>query len=68
MYTHIHTYIHTLPSRWLAEQAEELGVEIYPGFAADEVLYDDLTGAVLGVSEFDSTICRLQIQRAGLSH
>ena len=27
--------------RWLAEQAEELGVEIYPGFAAAEVLYDE---------------------------
>ena len=27
--------------RWLAEQAEALGVEIYPGFAAAEVLYDD---------------------------
>ena len=28
--------------RWLAAQAEELGVEIYPGFAAAEVLYDPL--------------------------
>ncbi len=28
--------------RWLAGQAEELGVEIYPGFAAAEVLYDPL--------------------------
>ena len=27
--------------RWLAQQAEALGVEIYPGFAAAEVLYDD---------------------------
>ena len=26
-------------TRWLGEKAEELGVEIYPGFAADEVLY-----------------------------
>src|SRR5512133_3600447 len=26
--------------RWLAQQAEELGVEIYPGFAAAEILYD----------------------------
>lgn len=26
--------------RWLGEKAEELGVEIYPGFAADEVLYE----------------------------
>ena len=27
--------------RWLAQQAEGLGVEIYPGFAAAEVLYDE---------------------------
>jgi electron-transferring-flavoprotein dehydrogenase len=27
--------------RWLAARAEALGVEIYPGFAAAEVLYDD---------------------------
>jgi electron-transferring-flavoprotein dehydrogenase len=27
--------------RWLGTQAEELGVEIYPGFAAAEVLYND---------------------------
>ena len=31
--------------RWLAEQAEELGVNIFPGFAATEVLYDE-NGAV----------------------
>ncbi len=34
--------------RWLAQQAEGLGVEIYPGFAASEVLYSD-SGAVRGV-------------------
>lgn len=34
--------------RWLAEQAEGLGVEIYPGFAASELLYSE-TGAVRGV-------------------
>jgi len=34
--------------RWLAEQAEGLGVEIFPGFAASEVLYDE-SGAVTGV-------------------
>lgn len=28
-------------SRWLAEQAEELGVEVFPGFAADELVYDE---------------------------
>jgi electron-transferring-flavoprotein dehydrogenase len=34
--------------RWLAQQAESLGVEIYPGFSASEVLYSD-AGAVRGV-------------------
>ena len=41
--------------RWLAEQAEGLGVEIYPGFAAAEVLYDD-TGRVMGVATGDMGI------------
>ncbi len=35
--------------KWLAQQAEALGVEIFPGFAAAEVLYDD-GGAVRGVA------------------
>ncbi|KAG1252816.1 hypothetical protein G6F68_011616 [Rhizopus microsporus] len=35
--------------KWLGEQAEELGVEIYPGFAASDVLYDD-RGNVRGVA------------------
>ncbi len=35
--------------RWLAQQAEGLGVEIYPGFAAAEVLYED-SGRVKGVA------------------
>jgi electron-transferring-flavoprotein dehydrogenase len=35
--------------RWLGQQAESLGVEIFPGFAAAEVLYDD-SGAVRGVA------------------
>jgi len=35
--------------RWLAQQAEVLGVEIYPGFAAAEVLYDD-AGRVRGIA------------------
>jgi electron-transferring-flavoprotein dehydrogenase len=34
--------------RWLAEQAEGLGVEIYPGMACSEITYDD-EGAVSGV-------------------
>ena len=36
-------------TRWLAQQAEALGVEIFAGFAADEVLYDG-NGAVRGVA------------------
>jgi electron-transferring-flavoprotein dehydrogenase len=38
--------------RWLATKAEALGVEIYPGFAAAEVLHDD-NGAVAGVATGD---------------
>ncbi len=38
--------------RWLGEQAEELGVEIYPGFAAQEVLYDK-NDTVIGVATGD---------------
>lgn len=38
--------------RWLAEQAEALEVEIFPGFAAAEVLYND-EGAVVGVATGD---------------
>jgi len=41
--------------RWLATKAEALGVEIYPGFAASEVLYDD-NGAVAGVATGDMGI------------
>ncbi len=36
-------------TRWMAEQAENLGVEIFPGFAAAEVLYND-DGSVKGVA------------------
>ncbi|ANH03084.1 electron transfer flavoprotein-ubiquinone oxidoreductase [Shinella sp. HZN7] len=43
--------------RWLAAKAEELGVEIYPGFAATEVLYND-EGAVIGVATGDMGIER----------
>ncbi|GLK67664.1 electron transfer flavoprotein-ubiquinone oxidoreductase [Hansschlegelia plantiphila] len=42
-------------TRWLGARAEALGVEIYPGFAANEVLYDD-AGAVIGVATGDMGI------------
>ena len=38
--------------RWLAEQAENLGVEVYPGFAASEVLFHD-DGRVKGIATGD---------------
>ena len=38
--------------RWLAEQAENLGVDIFPGFAAAEVLYGD-NNQVLGIATGD---------------
>jgi electron-transferring-flavoprotein dehydrogenase len=41
--------------KWLAAQAEALGVEIYPGFAAAEVLYDE-DGSVVGVATGDMGI------------
>jgi electron-transferring-flavoprotein dehydrogenase len=47
-------YIVSLGSvcRWLGEQAEALEVEIYPGFAAAEILYDE-NGSVKGVATGD---------------
>ena len=41
--------------RWMGEQAEAAGVEIYPGFAAADVLYDE-NGAVKGVVTGDMGI------------
>lgn len=38
--------------RWLGEQAENLGVQIFTGFAAAEILYDD-KGAVIGIATGD---------------
>ena len=43
--------------RWLAQQAEGLGVEIYPGFAAAEILYTE-SGAVRGVATGDVGIAK----------
>ncbi|HLB96992.1 MAG TPA: NAD(P)/FAD-dependent oxidoreductase, partial [Acetobacteraceae bacterium] len=40
--------------RWLATQAEELGVEIYPGFAAAELLEED--GRIVGIATGDMGI------------
>ena len=42
---------------WLAPQCEAAGVEIYPGFAASEILYDE-SGAVCGVSIGDMGVAK----------
>jgi electron-transferring-flavoprotein dehydrogenase len=54
-----HCYIGSLGQlcRWLAGKAEALGVEIYPGFAATEVLYDE-KGAVRGIATGDMGIAK----------
>src|SRR3954464_11273228 len=54
-----HCYIGSLGDvcRWLGAKAEALGVEIYPGFAAAEVLYDD-NGAVRGIATGDMGVGR----------
>jgi electron-transferring-flavoprotein dehydrogenase len=43
--------------RWMGQQAESLGVEIFPGFAAAQVLYED-NGAVRGVATGDMGVNR----------
>jgi electron-transferring-flavoprotein dehydrogenase len=54
-----HCYITSLGmvTRWLGAKAEALGVEIYPGFAAAETLYDE-KGAVRGIATGDMGIGR----------
>ena len=45
--------------KWLAEQAEAMGIEIYPGFPAAEVLYDDADPTrVVGVVTRDSGVAK----------
>ncbi|KLN62285.1 electron transfer flavoprotein-ubiquinone oxidoreductase [Kiloniella spongiae] len=48
--------------RWLGERAEELGVEIYPGFAASEVVYHE-DGRVKGVATGDMGISKTGEQK-----
>jgi len=51
--------------RWLAQQAENLGVEIYPGFAAQEALIDD-SGVVRGIVTGDLGVDREGQPKDGL--
>ena len=43
--------------KWLGSQAEELGVEIYPGIAASEILYHE-DGSVKGIATSDVGIAK----------
>jgi electron-transferring-flavoprotein dehydrogenase len=43
--------------RWLADQAQELGVEVFPGFAAAEILFND-DGSMKGVATGDMGVAR----------
>ena len=49
--------------RWLAEQAEQLGVEVYPGFAAAETIVED--GQVKGIITGDMGVARDGSQKDG---
>lgn len=51
--------------RWLAQQAENLGVEIYPGFAAQEALFDE-NGVVRGIVTGDLGVDREGNPKDGL--
>jgi electron-transferring-flavoprotein dehydrogenase len=51
--------------RWLAKKAEALGVEIYPGFAAAEVLYE--SDAVAGIATGDMGIAKDGKPKAGFT-
>ena len=52
-------------ARWLGEQAEAMGVEIYPGFAAAELLFDE-NGAVRGVATGDMGVSKTGEKKDGL--
>ena len=43
--------------RWLGKEAEKLGVEIYPGFAAKEILFNE-DGSVKGIATGDMGIAK----------
>ncbi|RZB62767.1 Electron transfer flavoprotein-ubiquinone oxidoreductase, mitochondrial isoform B [Glycine soja] len=53
--------------RWLGAKAEELGVEIYPGFAASEVLYD-ANNKVIGIGTNDMGISKDGSKKENFQH
>lgn len=59
------TYVISLANlcRWLAQQAESLGVEVFPGFAAASINYDD-SGRVTGINTSDMGLDKQGQQKA----
>ncbi len=52
--------------RWLAQQAENLGVEIFPGFAASTINYDE-QGAVTGITTSDMGLDKNSAEKANFA-
>jgi electron-transferring-flavoprotein dehydrogenase len=50
--------------RWLGTQAEQLGVEIFPGFAGSEILYND-DGSVKGIATGDMGVAKNGSHKSG---
>jgi electron-transferring-flavoprotein dehydrogenase len=44
--------------KWLSEKAEELGVEVYPGFSVSELVYDETNSRVKGIATNDMGVSR----------
>jgi electron-transferring-flavoprotein dehydrogenase len=49
--------------RWMKDEAEKLGIDVYPGFAAAEVLYDESGRRVLGVQTRDAGVGKGGVQK-----
>lgn len=52
--------------RWLGEQAEGMGIDIFPGFAATELLYNE-DGSVKGVATGDMGIAKDGVHKSGFA-
>lgn len=52
--------------RWMGRRAEEAGVEIYPGFAGAELVYDSRNDKVIGVATNDVGLNRQGIPKVSL--
>nr|GMD90847.1 electron transfer flavoprotein-ubiquinone oxidoreductase, mitochondrial [Ipomoea batatas] len=53
--------------RWLGQKAEELGVELYPGFAASEILYNE-SDEVIGIATNDMGVAKDGSRKENFQH